>query len=78
MEIAPVASVRLTPMLCSKARDLGLTDIYEVESTSRSGDETYTPDNSEAASGFEDDAFSEPDEESEAQDSGPIKINCFV
>ncbi len=77
MEIAPVASVRLTPMMRSKVTDLGLTDVYEVERSTRSRDETYTPHTSKAASGFEDEAFGEPDEES-AQHSGPIKINYFV
>jgi hypothetical protein len=82
MEIAPVASVRLAPMVRSKVTDLGLTDIYEVERTSRSADETYTPHNSKAASGFEDDEykFDEPEDEGAAQSSGsgPIKINYFV
>ena len=81
MEIAPVASVRLTPMIRSKVTDLGLTDIYEVERTTRATDETYTPHHSKAASGFEDDAFSEPDdEENELRrgENGVIKINYFV
>ncbi|MFZ1083492.1 MAG: hypothetical protein WAN35_00855 [Terracidiphilus sp.] len=81
MEIAPVASVRLAPMVRSKVTDLGLTDIYEVERSSRSADETYTPHNSKAASGFEDDAFSEPEDEENAArrgENGVIKINYFV
>jgi hypothetical protein len=81
MEIAPVASVRLAPMVRSKVTDLGLTDIYEVERTSRSADETYTPHHSKAASGFEEEAFEEPeDEENAARLSayGQIKINYFV
>jgi hypothetical protein len=81
MEIAPVASVRLTPMVRSKVTDLGLTDIYEVERTTRSADETYTPHHSKAASGFEDEAFSEPEVDEGASrrgENGAIKINYFV
>ncbi|HEY1254028.1 MAG TPA: hypothetical protein VGF01_04545 [Terracidiphilus sp.] len=82
MEISPVANVRLVPMVRSKVTDLGLTDVYEVERSSRNGDETYSPSSSKAASGFEDDdyKFDDPDEENEAQTSrsGPIKINYFV
>jgi hypothetical protein len=82
MEIGPVASVRLNPMIRSKVTDLGLTDIYEVERTSRSADETYTPHHSKAASGFEDDEYNsgEPEEESGAAPNsvGQIKINYFV
>jgi hypothetical protein len=81
MEIAPVASVRLTPMVRSKATDLGLTDIYEVERSTRSADETYTPHNSKAASGFEDEAFDDPEDEEGASgrsENGQIKINYFV
>lgn len=79
MEISPVASVRLAPMVRSKATDLGLTDIYEIEHSTRSRDETYTPHTSKAASGIEDDEynFDEADEEG-APHSGPIKINYFV
>ena len=83
MEIAPVASVRLVPMIRSKVTDLGLTDVYEIERTTRSGDETYSPSSSKAASGFEDDAFllGEPDDEESAarrSENGPVKINYFV
>jgi hypothetical protein len=79
MEISPVASVRLAPMTRSRVTDLGLTDIYEIEPSTRSADETYTPHNSKAASGFEDAAYEEPeDEESTGRRSGPIKINYFV
>ena len=81
MEIAPVASVRLAPMIRSKVTDLGLTDVYEIERTTRSGDETYSPSSSKAASGFEDEEnnFDEPEEEGAAHSaSGPIKINYFV
>ena len=81
MEIAPVASVRLAPMLRYKVTDLGLTDIYEVERSTRSADETYTPHNSKAASGFEDEAYNDPEDDQSAprrSENGQIKINYFV
>jgi hypothetical protein len=55
MEISPVTGVRIAPMIRSKVTELGLTDIYETEHTSRSGDETYSPSVVRAASGFEED-----------------------
>jgi len=53
MEISPVANVRITPMVRSKDTDLGMTDVYNVERSSRTGDETYTPDGAKAATGFD-------------------------
>jgi len=55
MEISPVAGVRIAPMVRPREADLGLTDVYEVERSSRTGDETYSPSATRAASGFEDD-----------------------
>jgi hypothetical protein len=55
MEIGPIPGVRMTPMVRSKDTDLGMTDIYEVERSTRTGDETYTPSHARAATGYEDD-----------------------
>jgi hypothetical protein len=55
MEIGPVAAVRIAPMIRSKVTDLGLTDVYETEQSTRTGDETYSPSGTRAATGFEDD-----------------------
>jgi hypothetical protein len=55
MEISPVTGVRIAPMIRSKVTELGLTDIYETEHTSRSGDETYSPSVARATSGFDED-----------------------
>jgi hypothetical protein len=81
MEISPVASVRLAPMTRSRVTDLGLTDIYEIEPSTRSADETYTPGSSRAASGFEDAAYDDPEDDESAPrrgENGQIKINYFV
>jgi hypothetical protein len=69
MEISPVAAVRIAPMVRPREADLGLTDVYEVERSSRCGDETYSPSVTKAASGFEDDedTFDEPEEDPEAE-----------
>jgi hypothetical protein len=55
MEISPVNAVRIAPMVRPQQSDLGLTDVYEVERATRTGDETYIPGSAKAASGFEDD-----------------------
>jgi hypothetical protein len=55
MEIGPVANIRIAPMVRPKDADLGMTDVYEVERTTRTGDEIYIPGGTKAASGFEED-----------------------
>lgn len=55
MEIGPVASVRIAPMVRPKEAYLGATDVNEVERTTQIGDEIYIPSASKATSGFEDD-----------------------
>lgn len=64
MEISPISGVRIAPMIRSKETDLGLTDVYEIERSTRIGDETYSPSLARAATGFEDDeeSFENPDE----------------
>jgi hypothetical protein len=64
MEISPISGVRIAPMIRSKETDLGLTDVYEIERSSRTDDETYSPSLTRAASGIEDDeeSFENPDE----------------
>jgi hypothetical protein len=63
MEISPVSAVRIAPMVRYKETDLGLTDVVEIERSSRTGDETYSPSGARAATGFEDDEdeFDDPD-----------------
>jgi hypothetical protein len=83
MEIGPIPGVRIAPMIKSKETDLGLTDVYEVESSSRTGDETYTPSGSKAATGFEDDEDKLEDLEDGAEGAGKGKaadgpVNYFA
>jgi len=84
MEISPVAGVRIAPMVRPKEADLGLTDVYEVERLSRTGDETYSPSVTKAASGFEDDedTFDELEDDLEAEprvrSTGNGKISRFA
>jgi hypothetical protein len=86
MEIGPVGSVRIAPMVKPRVADLGLTDVYEVERSSRTGDETYSPSGTKAASGYEDDEDSE-DKYDESEDgldeprvrpAGNSKISRFA
>jgi hypothetical protein len=71
MEIGPVTSVRIAPMVRPREADLGLTDVYEVERSFRTGDETYSPSVTKAASRFEDDedTFDELDDGLDAEPS---------
>jgi hypothetical protein len=64
MEISPVAGVRIAPMVKSRDANLGMLGVFEVEYSSRTGDETYSPSSTKAASGAEED---EDDEEEGAE-----------
>jgi len=55
MEISPIAGISIIPTFKSRETDLGLTDVFEVEGSSRIGDERYSPGGNKAAGGFEDD-----------------------
>ena len=84
MEIGPVTSVRIAPMIRPREADLGLTDVNEVEHSTRTGDEIYIPSGTKAASGFEDDEDKydeledEDDSESKVRPAGIGKINRFA
>jgi len=84
MEISPVNAVRIVPMVRPIQSDLGLTDIYEIERASRTGDETYIPSSAKAASGFEgdedkyDDLEDGLDAELKLWPSGSLRINRFA
>jgi hypothetical protein len=68
MEISPIAGVCIVPTFRSRETDLGLTDVFEVESSSRTGDERYSPGGNRAAGGFEDDEEKASDQaDSEAE-----------
>jgi hypothetical protein len=70
MEISPVAGVRIAPTVRPKESDLGMTDVYEVERTTRTGDDAYLPSKTKAATGFEDenDKYDDPEEDSNLED----------
>jgi len=84
MEIGPVTGVRILPMVRPKEDDLGMTDVYEVERTTQTGDEIYIPSDAKAASGFEDEEDKyeeleeETDEESRVKTAGTSKISRFA
>jgi hypothetical protein len=63
MQISPISGIGIGPTFRSKEPQLGLTDVFEIEGSSRTGDETYSPGGNRAASGFEDDdKASDPEE----------------
>jgi hypothetical protein len=84
MEIGPVTSIRIAPMIRPREADLGLTDVNEVERSTRTGDEIYIPSGTKAASGFEDDEDKydeledEDDSDSSVRAAGICKINRFA
>lgn len=71
MEISPISGVRMVPTFRSRETELGLTDVFEVERSSRTGDETYSPSGNQAASGFEDDEDKTSDQEESDSETGP-------
>jgi len=94
MEIGPVTSVRIVPMVKSRETDLGMTDVYDVDRLSRVGDETYTPSDAKSETGLEDgeddkyeeedlnDDLDEDEEDTEvepaASPAGNGQINCVA
>ena len=56
-----MSTVRIAPMVRYRETDLGLTDVVEIERSSRTGDETYSPSGARAATGFEEDEEGDDD-----------------
>jgi hypothetical protein len=73
MEIGPVASVRIAPMIRPRLADLGTTDVNEVERTTQTGDDIYVPSASKATSGFENEE-DDKNEELEDELDGELKV----
>lgn len=67
MEISPISAIRLAPMMRSKQTDRGLPEVFEIESSARSGDETYSSDGNGTPSGFEDEQDAETGEELDSE-----------
>jgi hypothetical protein len=84
MEIGPVTAIRMAPMVKPRSADLGLTDVYEIEHSTRTGDETYFHSGPKAASGFEededkyDDQVDDIDREARAHSGTSVRINRFA
>lgn len=84
MEIGPVTSIRIVPMVRPKEADLGMTDVYEAERSTRTGDEIYIPSGTKAASGFEeeedkyDELEDDLDGEPRVRPAGIGKISRFA
>jgi hypothetical protein len=86
MEISPVDAVRMVPMVKSRITDLGLTDVYDIERSSRIGDETYSPSGQKEAAGAESDedaqdvadTYDDSEEGTEAEPKVPPAANGQV
>ncbi len=68
MEISPVSGVRIASMVRSRETVLGMPGVFEVEYSSRTEDESYSPASTKAASGAEEDEDGE--EESDEAEEG--------
>jgi hypothetical protein len=68
MEIGPVANIRIVPMVKSQETDLGMTDVYDIERSSRIDDETYTPSGAKAGAGSENDEDETYDDSDDLED----------
>jgi hypothetical protein len=81
MEISPVDSIRMVPMVKSRITDLGLMDVYDIEQSSIIRDETYSPSGQKAATGAEgddddddqdaEDTYDDQEEDTEAEPKAP-------
>ncbi|MGA2276508.1 MAG: hypothetical protein ABSG00_02810 [Terracidiphilus sp.] len=78
MEIGPVTAVRIAPRMKPIEAELGLTDVIEIEHSSRTGDETYSPSGVKASTGFEDDEDTFEDLEDDPDAPPPVKAVASV
>jgi hypothetical protein len=66
MEISPVGGVSLAPMVKYRDTDLGMTDVFEIDKTERTGDDAYSSNGSKAGGGFEEDEENSDSQEDDA------------
>ena len=55
MEIGPITNVRPWPAPQSQAPELELPAVFQIEYSSRTGDETYSPNRGKSAAGDDED-----------------------
>lgn len=55
MEIGPIAGIRAVPAVKSRPLDSELSALFEIESSARAGDDTYTGNGKKAAGAEEND-----------------------
>lgn len=55
MEIGPITGIRNQPTVRPRETVLDLPGVFEIDYSSRTGDETYSPSGGKAASGYDDD-----------------------
>ncbi len=72
MEIGPIPGIRAVQAVKSRPVDPELSPLFDVESSARAGDDTYTGSNRKAA-GAEENEDDEDGEELEEQESAPAR-----
>jgi len=66
MEISPIPGIRALPAVKAPPAALGVSPLFDIENSGRTGDETYTPQPAKAAGGREDE-FDDPTDDPEAR-----------
>jgi hypothetical protein len=66
MEISPITGIRAMPVMKVPPAGPGLTAVFDIENSSKPGDDSYSGSGKKAAGG-EDDEGAEPEEGSEVE-----------
>ena len=71
MEISPIAGIRALPVVKAPPADPELTAVFDIDSSARIDEETWTPSDRKFSRGSEDDCSDDPlEEQQEAGDLG--------
>ena len=68
MEISPITGIRALPVVKVPPADAGLSKVFDIENSSKPGDDSYSGNRKKAAGG-EDDEDEEIEEESDNESS---------
>jgi len=85
MEIGPISSIRALPSIKTPPSDPDLIAVFDIENSSRTGDETYSPSYQKSSGGQDSDDIDdllteeepEPGSTNPSPDSGPPRQVSF-
>jgi hypothetical protein len=84
MEISPIAGIRALPVMKVQPADYGLSAVFDIENSSKPGDDTYSGSGKKSAGGQDDEAdgledATEPESRVQAVDYDPgTQIDYFA